>query len=153
MCRYEAKQLTQRMDDIQKAGAKRVVAVVKEADPKELQEFSEFWSGEILHDKGQAFFKAVGGGELRRLHSSGAGFLATLANPFGARGSEIRANAKKASDDGVKQNFNGEGFVSGGLYVVGKTGKAEFSFAETEYGRHASIDDVVKAVSTAAQAA
>ena len=48
----------------------------------------------------------------------------------------------------VKQNFNGEGFVSGGLYVVGKTGKAEFSFAETEYGRHASIDDVVKAVST-----
>jgi len=150
MCRDEAMELNKHIDELKQTGAKRVVCVLKENIPAQVEEFREgFWQGELFLDEDKGFFKALGGGEVISRFST-ASFLAMLANPF--RSNPVKENIAKTNKKGVQGNLKGEGFVQGGLYVVRKTGVAELGFVEDPMGSMATIEMVKEAVSAAAAA-
>lgn len=130
------------------AGASRVVALVKEDVGTEVADFrASYWSEELFLDRGRCFFTALGGGRAYMPVGGLAGFLAMLANPFTT--SRTKASAGYAKRKGVAQNLIGEGFVSGGVYVIRKDGKASYAFLEEDLGDRAPVDDVIEAVKAA----
>eukprot|EP00746_Dinoflagellata_sp_MGD_P065209 gnl/MRDRNA2_/MRDRNA2_27178_c0_seq1.p1 gnl/MRDRNA2_/MRDRNA2_27178_c0~~gnl/MRDRNA2_/MRDRNA2_27178_c0_seq1.p1 ORF type:complete len:151 (-),score=32.26 gnl/MRDRNA2_/MRDRNA2_27178_c0_seq1:323-775(-) len=150
MCRDEALELNKIADDLKQAGAKRVVCLLKENLPEQVDEFrKDFWHQELYLDEGKAFYKALGGGEVVKQFSL-TSFLATMANPFSK--DPVKANINKTKQKGVIGNLTGEGFIHGGLFVMRKTGVAEFSFVERPMGAMASLDMVKEAVKAAAAA-
>merc|ERR1712137_723933 len=128
------------------AGATRIVALVKEDIDKEVDNFREYWGGEILLDKDLRFYKALGGGTEYKSRSL-VGFMAILANPFSK--STVKKNLARTNATDVKQNFSGEGFVSGGVYVMRKDGTAAYSFLEEELGDFAPFAEVISGVEEA----
>lgn len=92
-----------------------------------------YWGGGVVHDKGMEFFKALGGGKLLK-DKFLSGFLL---NP------RAIANYRRAKSRGFDQNFNGEGEIKGGLFIVGKgkTGIA-YQFVERNFGDWAPISEV-----------
>lgn len=97
----------------------------------------------MLDDK-RAWFTALGGGRVNQYGM--LGFLARLANPY----SKVRANLKAPDNEVHKNNMKGEGFITGGLYVVPRGGPpAEYAFLEREIGDQFDVDEVVKAAQRA----
>jgi len=148
MCRHEARDAWAMRSEMTDAGASRIVALVKEDVGKEVENFREYWGGEIFLDKDLRFYKALGGGEEHRPHSL-AGFLAIVANPFSK--SDIKKNLTRTNATDVKQNLTGEGFVTGGVYVMRKDGTAAYSFLEEELGNFAPFHEVMSGVEEAAK--
>merc|ERR1712216_108800 len=101
-----------------------------------------FWSQELFMDTEMSFFKALGGGEFTQ-HSFFS-FLGAIA-PF----SNSRTKQHLAAANEVQGNLSGEGFITGGVYVVRQDGKAAYTFHEEELGDHAPIEDVIEAVKAA----
>eukprot|EP00440_Ansanella_granifera_P047204 gb/GFBE01051125.1/.p1 GENE.gb/GFBE01051125.1/~~gb/GFBE01051125.1/.p1 ORF type:complete len:151 (+),score=44.89 gb/GFBE01051125.1/:1-453(+) len=144
MCREEAAEAASHMDEFKAAGASRVVALVKEDIGTEVKEFREkYWPGEVLVDKDQAFYQALGGGKVHAPFGL-ASFLAMLANPFSS--SRTKKNLKRSQGKKVDNNMTGEGFIAGGCYVLRKDGSPAFSFLEEELGDHAKVEDIVAAL-------
>eukprot|EP00442_Polarella_glacialis_P050541 CAMPEP_0115132892 /NCGR_PEP_ID=MMETSP0227-20121206/54054_1 /TAXON_ID=89957 /ORGANISM="Polarella glacialis, Strain CCMP 1383" /LENGTH=152 /DNA_ID=CAMNT_0002538833 /DNA_START=161 /DNA_END=619 /DNA_ORIENTATION=+ len=145
MCREEAQEAFSHIDEFKAAGASRVVALVKENVGTEVEDFRKgYWPGDILMDKEQEFYKALGGGSPHKPFSGLVSFLAMLLNPFATRGTKqnlARCKAKK-----VDGNITGEGFVAGGCYVLRRDGTAAFSFLEKELGDHAKVQDILAAL-------
>mmetsp|Transcript_11764 Transcript_11764/g.34973 ORF Transcript_11764/g.34973 Transcript_11764/m.34973 type:complete len:142 (-) Transcript_11764:132-557(-) len=126
------------------AGARRIVALVKEDVGTEVEDFRrDWWREEVLLDEPLQFYKALGGGACHQPMGL-AGFLVMMLNPFSASRTKEHAKAVKAK--GVAGNFVGEGFVTGGVYVMRPDGTAAYSFLEEEIGDHAPIEDVIRAV-------
>mmetsp|Transcript_80007 Transcript_80007/g.224571 ORF Transcript_80007/g.224571 Transcript_80007/m.224571 type:complete len:155 (-) Transcript_80007:192-656(-) len=147
MCRAEALEACQNAGEFRAAGASRIVALVKEDVGTEVEEFKKgFWTEEVFQDRSQAFYVALGGGQPHKPFCGIAAFLAMLANPFSK--SKTKENIAKAK--GVKQNMTGEGFVAGGVYVLGADGAPTYSLLEEELGNRAPIPDVVAGVKAAA---
>lgn len=145
----EAKRASDRIDDLKAAGASRVVALLKEEIGTEVADFQKYWAQEVFRDGDKAFFKSLGGGKVNEPVGL-KGFLAMLANPFSKSRTKLHlANIKKEKD--VAQNLTGEGFITGGVYVIRQDGKASYAFLEEEIGDYAPIDDVVEAVKAAAK--
>lgn len=133
------------MDDFKAAGASRVVALVKETVGTEVEEFHKnFWPGEILVDKEIQFYKALGGGEPHKPFSGVCAFLAMLANPWST--SRTKQHLQKMKEKGVANNMVGEGFVTGGCYVIRPDGTPAFSFLEEEIGDHAEVTQIIAAL-------
>lgn len=145
MCRAEAQNVWARSAEFQAAGASRLVCLVKEDIDTQVDEFREFWPGEIYLDEHSDFYKALGGGKEHRPHSL-ASFLAAMMNPFSS--DKSKGNVKKFSS--VKGNLTGEGFVAGGCFVIRRDGKAQYTFLEQNLGDHAPVDEVLMAVTAAA---
>ena len=83
MCRVEAHELSSHKEQLEKLGV-RLLAVVKEAIPEQVQQFrGTYWSGELYIDEDLGFFKALGGGTVQ---SKGLFALASSA---------VRANNKR----------------------------------------------------------
>ena len=83
MCRVEAHELSSHKQQLEKLGV-RLIAVVKEAIPEQIQQFHGiYWSGELYIDEDLGFFKALGGGTVQ---SKGLFALASSA---------VRANNKR----------------------------------------------------------
>lgn len=144
MCRAEAKEAAARIPDMKAAGAKRVVALVKEDLDDEVANFREgFWPDEVFLDEDSQFYKALGGGEVHKPYGLAA-FMATLLNPFSK--SRLKGSLGQADKDGIDGNLKGEGFVNGGVYVLCQDGKAAYSFLEEDIGDRAPVEDVVEAV-------
>ncbi|KAK1419800.1 hypothetical protein QVD17_29150 [Tagetes erecta] len=94
-----------------------------------------YWGGVILLDKNRDFFKALGGGSLLK-DKFISGFV------FNPR---ARANYKRAKAMGIEQNFEGEGEIKGGLFIVGKgrTGVA-YQFIERNFGDWAPLSEIIE---------
>lgn len=107
--------------------AEIVVMQVKDFWPR-------YWGGTVIFDHGRGFFKALGGGKLMK-DKFLSGFL------FNPR---AIANYKRAKAMGVKQNFNGEGEIKGGLFILGtaKSGIA-YQFIERNFGDWAPLSEVI----------
>jgi len=145
MCRAEAKEASARIADMRAAGAKRVVVLVKEDIENEVADFrKDYWSDEVMMDQDKEFFKALGGGTMHQPYSL-VTFLATLANPF----SKARLKGSLGRDKEVAGNMTGEGFISGGVYVIRQDGKASYAFLEEDTGDRAPVEDVIEAVKSA----
>ncbi|CAK9008069.1 unnamed protein product [Durusdinium trenchii] len=147
MCREEAKEAAARFDDYKAAGATRVVALVKEDLEKEVEEFQrDYWTGEVLMDKENNFYKALGGGDVWQPVGI-LGFLAVMLNPWST--SKLKANIKRNQAKKVPGNMVGEGFIAGGCYVLNKSGDPVFSHLEENFGDHAKPEDVIQALKSA----
>jgi len=142
MCRDEAAELNKHVADLKQAGATRVVVIVKESIPGQLEEFQGFWPGEIFMDEAHAFYKALAGGVPRRFRMRD--FLLSMVNPFSR--SPAKANLQKMKS---QNNLVGEGLIPGGLYVMRSTGVAELAFVEENAGDKCSIDQIIDAVEKA----
>mmetsp|Transcript_90077 Transcript_90077/g.226688 ORF Transcript_90077/g.226688 Transcript_90077/m.226688 type:complete len:105 (-) Transcript_90077:191-505(-) len=99
-------------------------------------------------DSDLAFYKALGGGKEHKPCSGLMALVSIMANPFSK--SRMRANLMAVKS---AQNTTGEGYIAGGVYVIGPDGKATYSFSEEELGDKAPIPDVIAAVHAAAAAA
>jgi len=136
------------LDDMRAAGASRIVAVVKEELNDEVESFRKaVWSEDIYVDAKWAFYNALGGGTARKPNGM-FGFLAKAIAPSLSGGKKLQENLKRAEDQAT--NFKGEGFVTGGLYVLKADGSTAFSFSEHEYGDRAEPDAVIEAIKIAA---
>jgi len=136
------------VDELQEAGATKVVCLVKEDLGEEVAKFREgYWPGEVLLDEELSFFRALGGGEL---WNSGVGLiLAGLRAPLtSAHTNFVRLCG--VVDSGAAMNFRGEGFIGGGCFVLGPDGTVAYSFLERAPGEHPPLDDVISAVRAAA---
>jgi len=107
------------------------VAVVKEDIDNELQEFRPHFSGDIYIDEKQHFY----GPHQRKMGALGFIRLGVWRN-------FIRAN--KA---GYQGNMNGEGFILGGVFVIGAGNQGILlEHREKEFGDKVENADVLEAV-------
>lgn len=135
MCRAEAHQLYSKKPIFDALGV-QLYAVLHEHIQSEVKDFwPRYWGGVVLFDRGQEFFKALGGGKLLK-DKFISGFLL---NP------RAIANYKRAKAIGVDQNFKGEGEIKGGLFIVGrgKNGIA-YQFIERNFGDWAPLAEVIE---------
>ncbi|KAH6797869.1 hypothetical protein C2S52_022423 [Perilla frutescens var. hirtella] len=134
MCRAEAHQLYSKKPIFDALGI-QLFAVLHEHIESEVKDFwPRYWGGAVLYDRGQEFFKALGGGKLLK-DKFISGFLL---NP------RAIANYRRAKASGVENNFKGEGEIKGGLYIVGK-GKSgiAYQFIERNFGDWAPPAEVI----------
>lgn len=148
-CRAEATELRKQCaPELERLGV-RLACVVKEDLGTEIDDFiSETeWGFPIVMDQPLSFYKAINGGEVSSW--SVVGFLASMVNPF----SQVHANFFSARMEPYKEksNMTGEGFVTGGIYVVGVDGTAILAYSEEALGDHADVADVIAAAKIAAQ--
>ncbi|KAK3282214.1 hypothetical protein CYMTET_10038 [Cymbomonas tetramitiformis] len=111
-----------------------LVCLLHENLPEEVKEYQEFWPGPLYLDNDQVFFKALGGGKVRR------GSLLTFLNPC----SVVWSHAKRSQQSVAKSNLKGDGLTMGGLFVLNGT-KVQYYFREETFGVHAPLDDVLTA--------
>eukprot|EP00933_Yihiella_yeosuensis_P045192 TRINITY_DN40520_c0_g1_i1.p1 TRINITY_DN40520_c0_g1~~TRINITY_DN40520_c0_g1_i1.p1 ORF type:complete len:155 (-),score=43.99 TRINITY_DN40520_c0_g1_i1:41-505(-) len=149
MCRQEALKASSHIDEFKEAGATRVVGIVKEDLPGEVEEFqNKYWKGEVVMDKEQKFYEALGGGSHHKPFGL-VSFLAMLANPWSSR--RTKQNLSRVQSDKVENNMKGEGFVAGGCYVMRPDGSPAFSFLEEELGDYAEAKDIIDAIKEASK--
>lgn len=114
------------------------MCLLKENIPEEVSEFhvEDYWptSTPLYLDDDMTFFKALGGGKLRK------GSLLSFLNPW----SSIYKRLKVVQKDVKVSNLKGEGTIFGGLYVVSKRG-IHYQHVEKDFGVAAPIDEVIEA--------
>jgi len=144
LCRGEALKVRAAKPELDALGVV-LACVLKEGLPAEVEEFKrDFWPEHLYLDEDKAFFKAVGGGKLRK------GSLSAFLNPF----SRIYKHASAAKKVGVtNHNLNGEGLIMGGMFVMKPGSKGvQYQFQERNFGDHAPIEEVLAAAKAAAAA-
>uniref|UniRef100_A0A4W5PYA5 Peroxiredoxin-like 2A n=1 Tax=Hucho hucho TaxID=62062 RepID=A0A4W5PYA5_9TELE len=108
----EASELSSLKPQLEELGVS-LYAVVKEDIGTEIQNFRPYFNGEIFVDEKQCFY----GPKLRRM-GLGLG-LARLG---------VWQNLLRARKKGYQGNKKGEGFILGGVYVIGAGKQVSFSF-------------------------
>lgn len=99
----------------------------------------------MYYDVEKGFYKALGGGKVRR--SSLAAFL----NPFSRAWKNTRRGVSRVGDD---HNLKGDGLTMGGLFVIGKgNAGVEYMFIEETFGDHAPTEEVLQAAKRASEKA
>lgn len=140
----EAAEASARAADMKAVGASRVVCLVKENIGNEVEDFCKgFWSEEMFLDTELSFFKTIGGGSLNRPFGLVA-FLAMMLNPCSK--ARFKPAYARASDAGVANNLTGEGFVTGGVFVIRQDGQASYTFLEEVMGDCPPVEDVIAGV-------
>uniref|UniRef100_A0A3Q3N990 Peroxiredoxin-like 2A n=1 Tax=Mastacembelus armatus TaxID=205130 RepID=A0A3Q3N990_9TELE len=130
MCREEASELSSLKPQLEELGVP-LVAVVKEIVGTEIQDFRPHFAGEIYVDEKKHFY-----GPLQR-KMGGLGFIR-----FG-----VWQNFVRAWRSGYQGNMNGEGFILGGVFVIGPGDQGILlEHREKEFGNKVDIADVLKAV-------
>lgn len=129
MCREEASELSSLKPQLEELGVP-LYAVVKENIDTEIQDFRPHFAGDIYLDEKKSFY----GQEPRSM--GGMGMLR-----WG-----VLQNFKRAWSAGYKGNMKGEGFILGGVYVIG-SGKQGIllEHQEKEFGDKVDIASVLEA--------
>lgn len=129
MCREEAAELSSLKAQLEELGVP-LYAVVKENLDTELQDFRPFFAGDIYLDEKKSFY----GEQPRR---SGVGGLFRVG---------VWSNFRRAWKGGFEGNMKGEGFILGGVYVIG-SGKQGIllEHQEKEFGDKVDIASVLEA--------
>lgn len=136
MCREEATELSSLKPELEQRGVP-LVAVVKEDIGSEVQDFRPHFAGDIYVDEKQHFY-----GPLRRKMGA-LGFLRV----------GVWQNFLRARRSGYQGNMNGEGFILGGVFVIGPGDQGILlEHQEKEFGDHVNIGDVLEAVKKIAPA-
>uniref|UniRef100_A0A672GWS7 Peroxiredoxin-like 2A n=1 Tax=Salarias fasciatus TaxID=181472 RepID=A0A672GWS7_SALFA len=129
MCREEAAELSSLKPQLDELGVP-LYAVVKEDVGTEVQEFRSYFKGEIFLDEARRFY----GPRERKM-----GLLGFLR--VGVWTSGLRAFRK-----GFTGNVLGEGFVLGGVFVIGREYQGILlEHREIEFGDKVNIEDVISA--------
>lgn len=127
MCREEAAELSSLKPQLDALGVS-LYAVVKEDVGTELQNFRPYFKGEIFLDEKRRFF----GPRERRLGL--LGFVRV----------GVWMNSLRAIRNGFFGNIYGEGFVLGGVFVIGQGQQGILlEHRETEFGDKVDIEHVL----------
>lgn len=130
MCREEASELSSLKPELEKLGV-HLVAVVKEDVGAEIEDFRPHFAGDIYIDEKKVFY-----GPLQR-KMGGLGFLRL----------GVWQNFIQAWRSGHQGNMNGEGFILGGVFVLGAGDQGILlEHHEKEFGNKVQIADVLEAV-------
>ncbi|KAG0081198.1 hypothetical protein BGZ93_002494 [Podila epicladia] len=134
-CREEAKIFDGHRSTIEQSMGMKMVCIVHEKEGSDIFQ-KEFWHGKVYHDPTKGFYKALGGGRLR------VGGWGQLIRP------SFWVNLVRNKRSGVKGNFEGDGSILGGLYIVhaGDQGIA-YEHIEKVWGDIASAPKVLEACS------
>lgn len=132
MCREEAAELSSLKPQLDKLGVP-LYAVVKEDIKKEVEEFQSYFKGEIFLDERKRFY-----GPHKRTMKL-LGFFRY----------SVWINFIRARKSGYHGNLDGEGFILGGVFVIGP-GKQGIllEHREKEFGDKVNIDAVLEALKT-----
>lgn len=130
MCREEAAELSSLKPQLEELGVP-LYAVVKENIGTEVADFRPFFAGEVYLDEKKSFY----GQDPRRM--GGLGLFRV----------GVWQNFKRAWNAGYQGNMKGEGFILGGVYVIGP-GKQGIllEHQEKEFGDKVDIASVLEAV-------
>jgi hypothetical protein len=140
-CRSEAAKLHERKAEINDLGCD-LVCLLKENIADEVEAFHRepYWSPStpLYLDEDMTFFKALGGGKVRK------GGLSSFFKPglWKRYGKMDKATKEDA-------NLKGEGTILGGTYVVSKEG-VQYQFKEKDFGVAAPLDEIIDACKRAA---
>lgn len=130
MCREEASELSSLKPQLEELGVP-LYAVVKENIGTEIQDFRPFFAGEIYLDEKKSFY----GQQPRRMGGMGMLRLGVL------------QNFKRAWSAGFQGNMKGEGFILGGVYVIGPEKQGILlEHQEKEFGDKVNTESVLEAV-------
>lgn len=130
MCREEASELSSLKPQLDEVGVP-LYAVVKENIGTELQNFRPYFSGEIFLDEKQLFYTP------RKRMMVKLGFTRI----------SVWRNILRANWKGYQGNMKGEGFILGGLYVIGPENQGILmEHQEKEFGDKADLSSVLHAV-------
>lgn len=130
MCREEAAELSSLKPQLDQVGVP-LYAVVKENIGTEVQDFQPYFKGEIFLDEKKQFY----GPQKRKMLFMGFIRCSVWRNFF------------RAWKSGYTGNLDGEGFVLGGVFVVGPGKQGVLlEHREKEFGDKVSLDAVLDAV-------
>lgn len=130
MCREEAAELSSLKPELDELGVP-LFAVVKEDLGTEVQNFRPFFKGQIFLDEKRRFF----GPRERRMGL--LGFLRV----------GVWMNGLRAFKNGFMGNVFGEGYVLGGVFVIGRAQQGILlEHREIEFGDKVNSEDVIRAV-------
>ncbi|XP_034632267.1 peroxiredoxin-like 2A isoform X1 [Trachemys scripta elegans] len=129
LCREEASELSSLKPQLDQLGVP-LYAVVKEKIGTEVEDFQHYFKGEIFLDEKKKFY----GPHKRKMLSMG---LIRLG---------VWQNFLRAWKNGYSGNLEGEGFILGGVYVIG-AGKQGvlLEHREREFGDKVSLQSVLEA--------
>uniref|UniRef100_A0A3Q0SZR4 Peroxiredoxin-like 2A n=1 Tax=Amphilophus citrinellus TaxID=61819 RepID=A0A3Q0SZR4_AMPCI len=128
LCREEASELSSLKPQLEELGVP-LVAVVKENVGTEIQDFRPHFAGDIYVD--EKFY-----GPLQR-RMGGLGFIRL----------GVWQNFIRAWRSGYQGNMNGEGFILGGVFVIGPADQGILlEHREKEFGDKVDVADVLEAV-------
>ncbi|KAI8923446.1 hypothetical protein BC831DRAFT_34347 [Entophlyctis helioformis] len=137
MCREWASILSSYKETINSFGV-RLVAVVKEDIG--IEEFAtHYWKEDIYIDTEHGLYKFIGDGELHMCST-----FDLMVSP------QFWSNVRKASRNGYKGNFEGEGYILGGLVVVSHLGEVVYKYSEEKPGEHPAVEEVLDACAAVA---
>uniref|UniRef100_A0A8C8A0Q2 Peroxiredoxin-like 2A n=1 Tax=Oryzias sinensis TaxID=183150 RepID=A0A8C8A0Q2_9TELE len=126
----EASELSSLKPQLEELGVP-LVAVVKENLGSEIQDFRPHFAGDIYIDEEKRFY-----GPLQR-RMGGLGFLRI----------GVWQNFIRAWKSGYQGNMNGEGFILGGVYVIGAgEQRIILEHREKQFGDKVDTADVLKAI-------
>uniref|UniRef100_A0A8C5HW58 Peroxiredoxin-like 2A n=1 Tax=Gouania willdenowi TaxID=441366 RepID=A0A8C5HW58_GOUWI len=129
MCREEASELSSLKPQLEALGVP-LVAVVKENIGTEIQDFRPHFAGDIFLDEKKQFY-----GPLQR-KMGGLAFIRL----------GVWQNFIRAWRTGYQGNMNGEGFVLGGVFVIGAGEQGILlEHKEREFGNKVELSDVMEA--------
>uniref|UniRef100_A0A3Q2ZPA1 Peroxiredoxin-like 2A n=1 Tax=Kryptolebias marmoratus TaxID=37003 RepID=A0A3Q2ZPA1_KRYMA len=129
LCREEASELSSLKPQLEELGVP-LVAVVKENLGAEIQGFRPHFAGDVYIDEQKRFY-----GPLQR-RMGGLGFVRL----------GVWRNFIRAWKSGHQGNMNGEGFVLGGVFVIGAGSQGILlEHQEKEFGDKVEIADVLQA--------
>uniref|UniRef100_A0A673K2L6 Peroxiredoxin-like 2A n=1 Tax=Sinocyclocheilus rhinocerous TaxID=307959 RepID=A0A673K2L6_9TELE len=129
LCREEASELSSLKPQLDELGVP-LYAVVKENVGTEIQDFRPHFAGEIFLDEKQAFY----GPQQRKMGVLGFIRLG------------VWQNFIRAWRSGHQGNMNGEGFILGGVFVIGSGEQGVLlEHREKEFGDKVSIQSVLEA--------
>lgn len=129
MCREEAAELSSLKPQLDELGVP-LYAVVKEDVGTEVQNFRPYFKGEVFLDEKRRFY----GPRERKM-----GLLAFLRVG-------VWLNGLRAFKNGFMGNVLGEGFVLGGVFVIGRGQQGILlEHREIEFGDKVNIEDVIRA--------
>lgn len=129
MCREEAAELSSLKPQLDKLGVP-LYAVVKENIDTEVHDFKPHFAGDVFLDEKQLFY----GPTLRKM--GGLGFIRL----------GVWQNFVRAWRSGYQGNMKGEGFILGGVFVIG-SGKQGvlLEHREKEFGDKVNNESVLEA--------
>ncbi|KAG0323677.1 hypothetical protein BGZ99_002617 [Dissophora globulifera] len=135
-CREEARIFHENRETIeQNMQGMNMFCIVHEKEGSDVFK-NEFWKGKVYFDSEKAFYKALGGGQLR------TGGWEQLIKPA------FWGNFFRNKRSGVKGNFEGDGKILGGLLLVkANDGGIAYEHIEKVWGDIAHPDQVLEACS------
>lgn len=129
LCREEAMDLSLLKPKLDELGVP-LYAVVKEQLSTEVEDFQPYFKGEIFLDEKKKFY----GPQRRKMMLLGFVRLGVWRNFF------------RAWDRGISGNLEGEGFILGGVFVVGSGRQGILlEHREKEFGDKVNVDSVLEA--------